>query len=248
VDELVTMLACMAAFHGLIGRAARGGLAFESDGVIAAVVPGLAELAIANAAVYADPAGLAVALPMLESAYQDAGVRRSMVWVPPGDERAPEVLREAGYALDAEAPAMALDLTRMPAEDDPLDDWSDEPDPEEVAQIVERSYGLADGAVSAALDGWPTRATAYVARLEGRPATCLTMVREGLDAGVFMVGTVPEARGRGLARRLLLHALHDARAAGSTVSTLQSSRLGYPVYRRLGYVELCRLGIWERSR
>jgi GNAT superfamily N-acetyltransferase len=142
---------------------------------------------------------------------------------------------------------MALDLSRLPVDDDPLDDWSDTPDPEEVAGIVERSYGLADGAVSSSLDGWLTRATAYVARVDGRPAACLTTVREGPDAGVFMVGTVPEARGRGLARRLLLRALHDARSAGSTVSSLQSSRLGYPVYRRLGYVELCRLGMWERS-
>jgi GNAT superfamily N-acetyltransferase len=248
MDELVTMLACMAAFHGLLGHAARGGRAFDCDGVIAAVVPGLPELAIANAAVYDDSAGLAAALPLLESAYRDAGVRRSMVWVPPGDERAPDVLREAGYALDAEAPAMSLDLARLPTDDDPLDDWTDEPDPEDVAQIVERSYGLPDGAVSSALEGWLVRATAYVARLDGRPATCLTVVREGPDAGVFMVGTIPEARGRGLARRLLLQALHDARAAGSTVSTLQSSLLGYPVYRRLGYVELGRLGMWERSR
>jgi GNAT superfamily N-acetyltransferase len=143
---------------------------------------------------------------------------------------------------------MTLDLSQLPADDDPLDEWSDEPDPEEVAGIVERSYGLADGAVSSALDGWLARATAYVARLDGRPAACLTMVREGPDAGIFLVGAVPEARGRGLAHRLLLRALHDARSAGSTVSSLQSSRLGYPVYRRLGYVELCRLGMWERSR
>ncbi len=244
----MTMLACMAAFQGLIGHAARSGHAFESDGVIAAIVPGLSELAIANAAVYTDPTRLAAALPQLESAYEDAGVGRSMVWVPPDDDVAPAVLREAGYALDSEAPAMTLDLSQLPADDDPLDDWSDAPDPDEVAGIVERSYGLADGAVSSAIDGWLARATAYVARLDGRPAACLTLVREGPDAGVFMVGTVPEARGRGLARRLLLRALHDARSAGSTVSSLQSSRLGYPVYRRLGYVELCRLGMWERSR
>jgi GNAT superfamily N-acetyltransferase len=247
MEELVTMLACMAAFQGLLGHAARGGCAFESDGVIAAIVPGLSELAIANAVVYSDPARLAEILPKLQTAYEDAGVDRSMVWVPPDDDVAPDVLREAGYALDSEAPAMALDLSRLPVDDDPLDDWSDTPDPEEVAGIVERSYGLADGAVSSSLDGWLTRATAYVARVDGRPAACLTTVREGPDAGVFMVGTVPEARGRGLARRLLLRALHDARSAGSTVSSLQSSRLGYPVYRRLGYVELCRLGMWERS-
>jgi GNAT superfamily N-acetyltransferase len=247
MDELITMLACMAAFQGMVGRAARGGAVFEHDGVVAAIVPGLPDMMLANAAVYSDAAGLAHALPLLERAYGSAGVRRSMVWVPPGDDAAPEVLRAAGYALDAEAPAMALDLTEIPAEDDPLDDWSDDPAPEELAQVVERSYGLDDGVFGTAIDGWFPHATAYVARLDGRPATCLTIVREGPDAGVFLVGTVPEARGRGLARRLLLRALHDARAAGSTVSTLQSSRLGYPVYRRLGYVELGRIGMWERA-
>ena len=33
---------------------------------------------------------------------------------------------------------------------------------------------------------------------------------------VFLVGTIPEARGHGLARRLLLRALHGARATGAT--------------------------------
>lgn len=242
------MLTCMSAFQAALGLAARGGRAFERDGVMAAIVPGLPDLAVANAAVYRDARGLGSALPLLERAYVEAGVRRSLIWVPPGDEGAHEALRVAGYVLDSEAPAMALDLARLPPEDDPLDDWSDTPDPAELAQIVERSYGLQDGAIHAAIRGWLEPATAYVARLDGRPACCLTLVREGPDAGVFLVGTIPEARGRGLARRLLLHALYAARAAGATVSTLQSSRLGYPVYQRLGYVELCRLGMWERGR
>jgi GNAT superfamily N-acetyltransferase len=246
MDDLASMLACMARFHAAMGLAARGGWAVESDGVSAAVVPGLPDLALVNAAVYADAGRLAAVLPTLDAAYREAGVGRSMVWVPPGDAVAADALATAGYALDAEAPAMLLDLAELPDEDDPLEDASDAPDPAEIALIVERSFGLPDGAVSGALDGWLGHATAYVARLDGRPATCLTLLREGPDAGIFMVGTVPEARGRGLARRLLLHALHDARAAGATVSTLQSSRLGYPVYRRLGYVERCRLGMWER--
>jgi GNAT superfamily N-acetyltransferase len=248
VDDLATMFACMAAFHGALGLAARGGRAFELDGVVAAVVPGLPDLAVANAAVYRRAESLASALPLLQRAYDEAGVRRSLIWVPPNDEGAHGALRAGGYAPDSEAPAMALDLARLPREDDPLDDWSDTPDPSEIAQIVERSYGLQDGAIRAAVQGWLEPSTAYVARLDGRPACCLTIIREGPDAGVFMVGTIPEARGRGLARRLLLHALHAARAAGATRSTLQSSRLGYTVYQRLGYVELCRLGMWERGR
>jgi GNAT superfamily N-acetyltransferase len=248
VEELSTMFACMTAFQVALGLAARGGRPFEHEGLIAAIVPGLPDLAVANAAVYRDSAGLASALPLLERAYEAAGVRRSLVWVPPNDHRAYEALRAAGYAADSEAPAMALDLALLPAEDDPPDDWTDAPEPAEIAHIVERSYGLADGAIGAAIRGWLEPATTYLARLDGRPACCLTMVRQGPDAGVFLVGTIPEARGRGLARRLLLHALHGARDAGATVSTLQSSRLGYPVYRRLGYVELCRLGMWERGR
>jgi GNAT superfamily N-acetyltransferase len=248
VEELATMLACMSAFQAALGLAARGGRAFERDGVTAAIVPGLPDLALANAAVYHEAAGLGSVLPLLERAYVEAGVRRSLIWVPPGDEGARDALGAAGYALDSEAPAMALELDRLPPEDDPLDDWSDTPDPAEIAQIVERSYGLQDGAIHAAIRGWLEPATAYVARLDGRPACCLTLIRQGPDAGVFLVGTIPEARGRGLALRLLLHALHAARAAGASVSTLQSSRLGYPVYQRLGYVELCRLGMWERGR
>jgi GNAT superfamily N-acetyltransferase len=242
------MYDCMAGFHRALGRVARGGEVVERADVVAAVVPGLPDLAIANAAAYRDPQSLQAALPLLGNAYERAGVERSLVWAPAADTAACDALAAAGYSRYAEAPAMELSLAALPADDDPLDDWSAAPDPGELARVVERSYGLADGAVAAALDGWLPGAAAYVARLDGRPVSCLTLVREGDDAGVFLVGTVPEARGRGLARRLLLRALHDAREAGAQTSTLQSSRLGYAVYQRLGYVELYRLGMWERGR
>ncbi len=242
------MYGCMASFHRSLGRAARGGAVIEQDGVVAAVVPGLPGLVIANAAVYREAGGLAGALPELAQAYEARDVARSLVWAGPDDDAAHGALAAAGYVRNAEAPAMSVDLASLPQEDDPLDEWSDAPEPWELAQVVERSYGLADGAVGDAIDGWLAGARAYVVRLDGRPVGCLTLVREGADAGVFLVGTVPEARGRGLARRLLLRALHDARDAGATVSTLQSSRLGYPVYLRLGYRDLGRLGMWERAR
>ncbi len=78
------MFACMTAFQVALGLAARGGRAFDREGVVAAIVPGLPDLALANAAVYRDSSRLAAALPLLEQEYLQAGVRRSLIWVPPG--------------------------------------------------------------------------------------------------------------------------------------------------------------------
>src|SRR3954469_19818938 len=100
MDELATMFACMAAFHAALGLAARGGRPFERDGVVAAIVPGLPDMAIANAAVFQRAEALGSALPLLGKAYDQAGVRRSLIWVPPGDVGAHAALRAAGYSPD----------------------------------------------------------------------------------------------------------------------------------------------------
>jgi GNAT superfamily N-acetyltransferase len=56
----------------------------------------------------------------------------------------------------------------------------------------------------------------------------------------------PEARGRGLSAEILRHALSAARAQGATTTSLESSAMGEPTYRRLGYRDLGRLGMWEK--
>jgi predicted acetyltransferase len=58
---------------------------------------------------------------------------------------------------------------------------------------------------------------------------------------------VPEARGRGVTRKLLGHALADAAERGNTTSTLIATPLGYPVYERAGYRPLERFSMWERT-
>jgi predicted acetyltransferase len=68
------------------------------------------------------------------------------------------------------------------------------------------------------------------------------------DASVWDVATMPGARGRGLCRRLLHRALWDARAAGCDFSSLQATKLGEPVYARLGYRSHGALQMWEKRR
>jgi len=88
----------------------------------------------------------------------------------------------------------------------------------------------------------------YQARMDGQPACVLGTVDDGGDCGIYLVATVKEHRGLGLARRLLHAALGEARERGLRTSSLQATKFGYPVYERLGYEPICLLEMWERRK
>jgi GNAT superfamily N-acetyltransferase len=64
------------------------------------------------------------------------------------------------------------------------------------------------------------------------------------DCGIYAVGTVPERRRRGFGRSLVEHVLADARRRGARTTTLQSTRMGRPLYESLGYVPAGRYEEW----
>jgi predicted GNAT family acetyltransferase len=59
-------------------------------------------------------------------------------------------------------------------------------------------------------------------------------------AGVYWVGTAPEARGKGHATVLMSHASNLAFDLGARAVILQATPYGEPVYRKLGYREVTR--------
>jgi hypothetical protein len=79
-----------------------------------------------------------------------------------------------------------------------------------------------------------------LARLDGAAvAGAMTILTHGIG-GIYWVGTVPEARGRGLAEVVTRAAGNAAFDLGARLVVLQASEMGEPVYRRMGYVEVTR--------
>jgi len=82
--------------------------------------------------------------------------------------------------------------------------------------------------------------TAFVAYGEDGPlAAALTLLSHGI-AGVYWVGTVERARGRGLAEAVTATATNLAFDRGAPLCTLQASPMGAPIYTRMGYVAVYR--------
>jgi GNAT superfamily N-acetyltransferase len=85
----------------------------------------------------------------------------------------------------------------------------------------------------------------YVGLLAGDPVATSTSFFGAGVAGLYFVCTVERVRRQGIGAGITLAALLEARDLGYSVGVLGSSEMGYPVYRRLGFEEYCRIGLYE---
>ena len=85
---------------------------------------------------------------------------------------------------------------------------------------------------------------AFIAYLNDEPAgAAMAMLSHGI-AGIFWVGTVESARGKGIAEACMRVVTNWGFDAGAPNVQLQASPMGEPIYRRMGYEDLYRYDFW----
>jgi GNAT superfamily N-acetyltransferase len=224
-----------------------GGSVWRGDGVVGAVVPKSPERSIFNSVFYEHGPRLVESLDPLAAAYRDAGVNAWTVWAPEGDRRTVEALEQAGHALDAEPRAMAMEISEMQApEPDGSIEIRQDPDMAELARLNEIAYGWPPGDFSAVASASIPRSHLYFASLDGETVASTVAWDHGDDCEINWVATLPEARGRGIATQLMVRAIADAGERGRLTTTLVATKLGRPVYERLGYRDFGAIQMWER--
>ena len=195
------------------------------------------------------------AAPTITSILQHFAHRHvPMLWLITPSTQPPDLgshLIALGLTHREDEPAMAIDLHALPTDLrlpsgftlELVDDLS-----------TLRSWcGFIDQAVVAeALFAWgqtlgfaPDREIVhFLGRLDGRAVATATLVLGGGVAGIYNVMTVPDVQRRGIGALMTVRPLEMARARRYHQGVLQSSQMGYRLYRRLGFEEYCRIGIY----
>jgi len=74
-----------------------------------------------------------------------------------------------------------------------------------------------------------------LALVDGEPVACAQLLMSHGMAGVYYVGTLEAARGRGLGELVTRAVTNRAFERGASFVGLQASPMGEPIYRRMGY-------------
>jgi GNAT superfamily N-acetyltransferase len=158
----------------------------------------------------------------------------------------PDALRRAGYVAEDTAPAMAVQIGELPAVVLPpgVELFFVRGHEEMLAAqlVIATGFGRPPdlgremAEVIAPLGDEPdSPIRVVVATLNGELVATATAITSDGVCGVFMVATLPEARGKGLGRATTLAVLHDARERGAHTGVLHASELGFSVYLRMGF-------------
>jgi ribosomal protein S18 acetylase RimI-like enzyme len=235
------MAAGLVAASRHFAAASPGAYVQDEPGISIAVFPAPPDRSIYNSALLdrgLNGADRAAAIDAMEGAYALAGIDGYAAWTHESDLPLIDDLVARGYRLAESTRAMSASLADVTARQDELDvvriDWA------EHLRIIEAPEGL--------LSRFDPRIfRVYAARLEGRPVvTAIAFDHDG-DCGVYNVGTVPDARRRGLATALTAFVLADARSRGCTTASLQATPAAEAIYASVGFHDLGRIHEYARG-
>jgi GNAT superfamily N-acetyltransferase len=78
----------------------------------------------------------------------------------------------------------------------------------------------------------------YAGRVDGELVATSMLVVTGAVGGIYWVATDEAHRGRGYGEALTWAAVAGGRDAGCRIASLQASKMGRPVYARMGFAHV----------
>ncbi|MFZ5824985.1 MAG: GNAT family N-acetyltransferase [Bacillota bacterium] len=183
---------------------------------------------------------------------------RSVLWFTGSPDDLPDLeerLLARGFHPEEPLPSMAADLEAMDLEEPLPAGLTIEPvrtaeAHRHLMQIQVQTLGEGFGPRAALKGAFGLAPEApvqhYLGFLEGRPVASATAVYEAGVVTLYGIGTLSEARGRGVGRAMTLRPCRDASRAGYRAAALFATSSGLPVYQKLGFATYGRFRMFFR--
>jgi ribosomal protein S18 acetylase RimI-like enzyme len=260
-DKLLTALESnMAAFWSAYGRG--NGCVLHSTPNVVWFYTGI-QVALFNGVISAKMKydDVKATVDSLQSKIDDRGAP-ALWWL--GPQSTPEdlgaLLEQHGLQRAGETPGMAADLAMVSSmtrasEDFVIERVSNVEMQELWARIAAIGTGFSDTATTAMAQLEATLTDSqyrsqhrYIGFLDGAPVATSAMVLDSGVAGIYAVATIPEARRKGIGEIMTVMPLLEARQIGYRVGILQASSMGYPLYKRIGFRDVCKFNVYLQSK
>lgn len=185
--------------------------------------------------------------------FRSKGIRAITFWMEPRLTRRDwePVLTKFGFRFEDGTPGMAVDLQVLNESLQPINSFevrvaADEESTRAWTHAFTIGYGLPLDWEDDIYKVWSSLGSNlpirnYLGFLNGEPVGTSCLFIGGGAAGIYSVSTLPQARGKGIGAALTLKPLQDAREMGYRIGVLQSSEMGYNIYKRLGFRHLCQI-------
>lgn len=171
-------------------------------------------------------------------------------WVTPRTRPADfaEYLVKHGFTKIGEPASMAINLADLNE-----DSWApegftiaevkNESELDEWCRVAGTSFGVPEGVIPQ-IFAWCAREMEmkqpvkfYLGLLDGKPVATSNYYLGAGVCGLYFVGTLPEARNKGIGFSITQKPLLEARKMGYRAGILQASKMGHPIYLKLGFKE-----------
>jgi GNAT superfamily N-acetyltransferase len=167
-----------------------------------------------------------------------------------------EYLTAHGFMTQGGSTGMAIDLLNLNEKNDAppgfnIIEVKDNKTLKTWCQVAGTGFSIPEQAISTIIE-WLTLEIKikqpmkfYLGLLDGKPvATSQYYLGCGV-AGIYFVATLPEARNKGIGFSITQKPLLEAKKLGYRVGILQASKMGYPVYLKLGFKEYSKIGSYS---
>jgi GNAT superfamily N-acetyltransferase len=168
-----------------------------------------------------------------------------------------EKLAAHGFTNRGLGPGMAIDLNAMNEDVKPpaglkIIEVEDDKSLEAWCHVACTGFGIPPQAEPAMMEWFKTDLEyqlplkLYLGIIDGKPAaTSMYYLAAGV-AGIYFVAVMPEVRRKGTGFAITQRPLKEAKKLGYRIGTLQASKMGEPVYLKMGFKEYFRTGsfVW----